>query len=41
MRDTAPAVSPSKDVRGYALPDGLLVLVIDATEVDKAVNTER
>jgi hypothetical protein len=36
MRDTAPAVSPRKDVRGYALPDGLLVLVIDATKVNKA-----
>ena len=41
MRDTAPAVSPSKDGRGYALPDGLLVLVIDATKVDKAANAER
>jgi hypothetical protein len=41
VRDTAPAVSPRKDVRGYALPDGLLVLVIDATKVDKAVSAER
>jgi hypothetical protein len=41
FEDTAPAVSPSKDVRGYALPDGLLVLVIDATKADKAVNAER
>jgi len=40
MRDTAPAVSPSKDADGYALPDGLLVLVIDATKAEKAINAD-
>jgi hypothetical protein len=41
MRDTAPAVSTTKDARGFALPAGLLVLVIDATKVDKATSAER
>ena len=41
MRDTAPAVSPGEDADGYALPDALLVFVIDATKADKAVNAER
>jgi hypothetical protein len=41
MRDTAPAVSHKEDVRGRPLPDGLLVLVIDAIVADKASDRTR
>jgi hypothetical protein len=41
FEDTAPAVSHQEDVSGDALPDGLLILVIDATVVDKASDGSR
>jgi hypothetical protein len=41
MRDTPPAISPTEDTSGDALPDGLLVLVVDATKVNTAAGAER